>query len=391
MSTWSLRGLNRFLRGLNPFSGVRERPWRVTKRRPSSQPTSRPTSFAPWVRGPEWETQRYRQTGWLLLPLRAFLGVTFIFAGLQKLANPDFINPSSSVSVQHQMALLAGTSPIGPLVRLSLHAGSMTGILISLGELAVGVGTLLGLRARLAAAGGALLALTFFLTVSWNSSPYYYGADIVFLFAWSPFVVTGASGVLSLDGWIAERTTSAASTQARGGAQQELAGTRERRAIVTAGAVTLLVAGFTAFIGRLTGGTASAAGKRQLTPKGSGTATPPASNGPSQSPAPKGTPSGTRLGPVSVVPVGEAAEFKDPATGNPAWMVRLSAGKFTAFSAICTHAGCTVQYQASNKEFICPCHGGSYSASTGHVLGGPPPSPLPAIPVTVSNGQLYVD
>ena len=356
------------------------------------QPASAPMSFAPWVRGPEWETQRYRQTGWLLLPLRAFLGITFIFAGLQKLANPDFINPSSTASVQHQMALLAGQSPIGPLVRLSLHAGSMTGILISLGELAVGVGTLIGLRARLAAAGGALLALTFFLTVSWNASPYYYGADIVFLFAWTPFVIAGASGVLSVDGWIAERATNLAATRAPDAVtQDDLAGSRERRAIVTAGAVTLLAAAFTASIGRLTGSTASAAGKRQLTARGSTSRATPTSSRPTKSPSSHGTPSGTKVGPATAVPVGQAAQFTDPATGNPAWMVHLSARKFAAFSAVCTHAGCTVQYQASNKEFVCPCHGGTFSASTGQVLGGPPPSPLPAIPVTVANGQLYVD
>lgn len=344
-------------------------------------------SFVPWVRGPEWETQRYRQTGWLLLPLRAFLGVTFTFAGLQKLANPDFLNASSPASIQHQMALLAGQSPIGPLVRLSLHAGSLTGIVISLAELAVGIGTLLGLRARLAAVGGALLALIFFLTVSWNASPYYYGADIVFLFAWTPFVVAGAAGVLSLDGWIAERTEGAASSDALGaGAQQELAGRRERRAIVTAGAGTLLLAGLTAFVGRLAGGTASTAAKKQLTPNRSG-ATPR----PTQPSAPQQRPSGTDLGPVSAVPVGQAGEFKDPATGNPAWLVCLAPGKFAAFSAVCTHAGCIVQYQASNKEFVCPCHGGTFSARTGAVLGGPPPSPLAPIHVAVSNGHLYVD
>ncbi len=351
--------------------------------------------FVLGVRGPEWETQRYRQAGWVLLPLRAFLGVTFAFAGLQKLANPDFLNASSPASVQHQMALLAGQSPIGPLVRLSLHVGSLTGILISLAELAVGVGTLLGLRARLAAVGGALLALTFFLTVSWNASPYYYGADIVFLFAWTPFVAAGAAGVLSLDGWIAERARSAAPTHGRGGTtQQELAGTRERRAIVTAGAATLLVAGLTAFVGRLAGGTASTAARKQLTPNRSRQATRPSarpSTDPTQSSAPQRRPSGTNVGPVSAVPVGQAAEFKDPATGNPGWLVCLSAGKFAAFSAVCTHAGCIVQYQASNKEFVCPCHGGVFSARTGAVLGGPPPSPLPPIHVAVSDGHLYVD
>jgi len=45
-----------------------------------------------------------------------------------------------------------------------------------------------------AGAAGAVLALTFFLTVSWNTTPYYYGADIVFLFAWTPFITMGAGG-----------------------------------------------------------------------------------------------------------------------------------------------------------------------------------------------------
>jgi thiosulfate dehydrogenase [quinone] large subunit len=349
--------------------------------------------FAPSVRGPEWELHGYRQPGWLLMPLRMFLGVTFTFAGLQKLADPSFFNASSPASVQHQMSLLAGTSPIGPLVRLSLHAGFLTGLLIAVAELAVGIGTLLGLRARLAAAGGALLALTFFLTVSWNTTPYYYGADIVFLFAWTPFVLMGAGGVLSLDGWLAERARSDGMSRGRGGigTAQELAGQRERRAIVTTGALTLLLGGFTALVGRLAGGTPVAAGTGALTPRrprGRSATTPSRRT---HSPSSKGPPSGAKVGAVTAVPVGQAAHSNDPATGNPAWMVCLAKGRFAAFSAVCTHAGCPVQYQASSKEFICPCHGGVYSARTGQVLGGPPPSPLPSIPVQVSNGQLYVD
>jgi thiosulfate dehydrogenase [quinone] large subunit len=350
--------------------------------------------FAPWVRGPEWETQRYRQPGWLLMPLRMFLGITFTFAGLQKLANPDFFNASSPTSVQHQMSVLAGTSPIGPLVRLSLHAGFLTGLLIALAELAVGIGTLLGLRARLAAAGGALLALTFFLTVSWNTTPYYYGADIVFMFAWTPFILIGAAGVLSLDSWLADRVKSPP-VVGRGResvfAQEARAGERERRAIVTVGALTLLLGGFTALAGRLANGTPTATGTSPLTPRRSRSGNSPTPSGPTHSSSSKKAPSGTRIGAVTAVPVGEAAQFSDPATGNPAWMVCLSQGSFAAFSAVCTHAGCTVQYQATSKEFICPCHGGTFNARTGQVLGGPPPSPLPSIPVQVSNGQLYVD
>jgi thiosulfate dehydrogenase (quinone) large subunit len=365
----------------------------VTSRRYPPQQTSRPLRFAPSVRGPEWQTHGYRQPGWLLMPLRMFLGVTFTFAGLQKLADPNFFNAKSPASVQHQMSLLAGTSPIGPLVRLSLHAGFLTGLLIALAELAVGVGTLLGLRARLAAAGGALLALTFFLTVSWNTTPYYYGADIVFVFAWTPFIMIGAAGVLSLDGWLADRARSDVMSRRRGGVadQQELAGQRERRVIVTAGALTLLIGSLTALAGRLAGGTPAASGSPALTPKTTRGRSSTSRSGAGHSPSSKGTPSGTHIGAATAVPVGEAAQFNDPATGNPAWMVCLKRGSFAAFSAVCTHAGCIVQYQAGSKEFVCPCHGGVYSARTGQVLGGPPPTPLPSIPVQVSNGQLYVD
>lgn len=367
----------------------------MTSRRDPPHQSSRPLRFAPWVRGPGWEAERYRQPGWLLLPLRAFLGITFTFAGLQKLANPDFFNASSPTSVQHQMSALAQSSPIGPLVRLSLHAGLLTGLVISVAELAVGVGTLLGLRARLAAAGGALLALTFFLTVSWNTTPYYYGADIVFLFAWTPFIVVGAAGVLSVDAWLAERARSSVAMRGVAAGRpvpaRALAGQRERRAIVTTGAATLLLGGVTALAGRLAHGTPAAAGERSLPPAEPKHHTPTTPSDPAHPTKTTGGPSGTRIGSTSAVPVGQAARFTDPASGNPAWMVCLARGQFAAFSAVCTHAGCTVQYQASSTEFICPCHGGVFSARSGQVLGGPPPAPLASIPVQVSQGELYVD
>jgi Rieske Fe-S protein len=71
--------------------------------------------------------------------------------------------------------------------------------------------------------------------------------------------------------------------------------------------------------------------------------------------------------------------------------VHPSGNTFVAFSAVCTHAGCTVEFDSSSMEFVCPCHGGTYDAKTGHVLAGPPPSPLPAIPVHLVNGEIRVD
>lgn len=49
-----------------------------------------------------------------------------------------------------------------------------------------------------------------------------------------------------------------------------------------------------------------------------------------------------------------------------------------AMSATCTHLGCQVQWQAKEKKFRCPCHGGVYAAD-GRVLEGPPPRPLQTV------------
>ena len=143
--------------------------------------------------------------GWAILPLRAFLGVTFCFAGLQKLANPNFFNPQNPSGIQAQLIASERISPLHALLGRLLHVATPVGVLIALGEVAVGTGALLGLWTRLAALGGMALSLLLFLTVSLHASPYYTGADIVFLFAWTPLVVAGAGGVLSLDAVLASR------------------------------------------------------------------------------------------------------------------------------------------------------------------------------------------
>lgn len=145
-------------------------------------------------------------SGWALLPLRAFLGFTFCFAGLQKLANPNFFNASSPSGIQAQMIAAARLSPIHVVIGHLLRFSVPLGIVIALSEVAVGLGTVLGLWTRVAALGGALLSFTLFLTVSFHASPYFTGADIVFLFAWMPLILAGSGGVLSLDGVIASWT-----------------------------------------------------------------------------------------------------------------------------------------------------------------------------------------
>lgn len=90
------------------------------------------------------------------------------------------------------------------LVDLALNGPSGFGYAIALGELAVGLGTLLGLFGRVAALGGALISLSLWLTVSWRSTPYYYGNDLVYLMAWLPLLLAG-SPLLSADAFLAAR------------------------------------------------------------------------------------------------------------------------------------------------------------------------------------------
>ncbi|MBY8868042.1 MULTISPECIES: DoxX family protein [Streptomyces] len=126
-----------------------------------------------------------------LLPLRVFLGVTFIYAGLDKLTDGAFLKASGAGSIGDTMRAVRDSSAVPALVDLSLKAPVGFGTAMALGELAVGIGVLIGLLGRLAALGGALISLSLWLTVSWSSTPYYYGNDLAYLMAWLPLVLAG--------------------------------------------------------------------------------------------------------------------------------------------------------------------------------------------------------
>ncbi|MBX6764626.1 MAG: Rieske (2Fe-2S) protein [Rubrobacteraceae bacterium] len=87
------------------------------------------------------------------------------------------------------------------------------------------------------------------------------------------------------------------------------------------------------------------------------------------------------------VPPGSAVKFTD--AGQPAVLIHLKSGRFVAYSAVCTHMGCTVAYQKSSGDLVCPCHGSIYDPAHGaKVLRGPAPRPLPKIPVKIERGEI---
>ncbi len=57
-------------------------------------------------------------------------------------------------------------------------------------------------------------------------------------------------------------------------------------------------------------------------------------------------------------------------------VIRVNSGTYVAFCATCSHAGCTVGYNSGSVLIVCPCHGGTFSAGSGAVISGPPPSSL---------------
>ncbi len=322
--------------------------------------------------------------------LRAFLGVTFTYAGLQKLANRFFFNAANPGSIQAQLHASIATSPIGALLRPAAHVAVLMGLLIAIGELAVGLGTLFGLFGRIAATGGMALSLILFLTVSFNTTPYFYGSDIVFFFAWTPLVL-GGSGAWSLDAVIARRDAE----------ERAAAGTRpgvvtpalDRRTALRKLGLTTALASFAVVVGGIT-----AAVGRMFAGNSTGTATaptlPPPKTGSASTttqPGPSATGKGTSIGLASDVPVGGAREFTDPAQGVPAYVVRPSENSFVAFSAVCTHMGCTVGFFQPTLQFRCPCHGSMFSATTGAVIQGPAVLPLPRIAIEESDGSLLAD
>ena len=364
-----------------------------------------------------------------LVPLRLFLGVTFIFAGLQKLANPNFFNRNSPISIWSQLVGAQRNSPIHFLVGHLLKVATPLGVLIAVGEVAIGLGVLLGLMTRVAAAGGMLLSLGLFLTVSFHSSPYYTGADIVFFFALTPLLLGGAGELLALDPLLRRRAMEIVARRQRyrsaaGGRRPSSAGalgpgyanldfepTRRAllaKAVATVGAGGVVVMGLDGLIGRALGGAHASTATPQLgggngtattssAPSGAattttvGTSTPPA---PTTTAAPTGpvasTPPGKALGLAKQVPVGGAAMFQDPATGDPGIVVQQTAGKFVAFDAVCPHAGCTVGYNAPNNLIVCPCHGSVFNPDTGAVEQGPAAQGLRPIQIAEGpDGELY--
>jgi thiosulfate dehydrogenase [quinone] large subunit len=340
---------------------------------------------------------RALEPGAALVPLRLFLGITFAYAGIQKLSDPGFLHPGAPTFIGTQLQGFAHGTPGGFLLRaFAIPHPQLAGVGVALLEIAIGLLTTAGLLTRVAAAGGLGLSLVLFLTNSWHSYPYFLGSDIVFVFAWLPFVLTGASGQPALDGSV-ERLRRSPRMRLAPVPPDHPALTRRavlERLLGVAGLATLGLGGVAALAKgtyrgkpRTLGG--AGAGAKAAAP-GPATAPGPAPAHHAPAAHPKHAappPNAVKLGPSGRLPPGQGATYSDPRDGRPDIVVRHGDGSLSAFSAVCTHAGCTVGYQGG--QIVCPCHGGTFDPGTGAATGGPPQSGLARRRVVESGGAIY--
>ena len=309
--------------------------------------------------------------GLALLPVRLFLGGTFVYAGYQKLSDPGFLHPGSATYIGTQLHAFANGTPGGFLLRLfAIPQPRVAGVGVALAEIVIGLLTLAGVLTRAAAAAGLALNLVLFLTASWTTTPYFLGPDIVYCFAWLPLVLVGSTdqpAVVSAD----------LDPQTR----RELLS----RALAVTGAATVAIAAVATLRKGPVGANRTAASlgssPRHQT---SGTTTTPKSTPTTGPRLPTGA---VRVGSSSQLAADSAAIYKDPSDGDPDIVIRHRSGSLSAFSAVCTHTGCTVGFQSG--VISCPCHGSEFDPNTGAVLRGPAATPLPAKHVIERRGSIY--
>lgn len=304
--------------------------------------------------------------------------MTFVYAGLQKISDPGFLQPGATTYIGSQLQGFAAHSPIGFLIQIfALPVPQLAGIGVIAAELVIGALVVVGVATRWAAAAGALLNFVLFLTASWNVQPYFLGSDGIYTVAWITLVLVGDQGLLTVRPLI----FGPVQTDTRG--RPATTDLSRRRLLIQLGAAGVGLVWVLGLLPRTR--TFQASASSSPTPSAGATATP------SASPSAAATPSGTRIGTLADLQAQGSLTFQDPGTGDPAVAVSLPGGSVVAFDAVCTHAGCTVTYEPNQRLLGCPCHGAEFDPAHGAaVVGGPAPTPLTAIRLQVgADGGVY--
>ncbi|WP_432143613.1 DoxX family membrane protein [Streptomyces sp. bgisy084] len=189
---------------------------------------------------------RRMNLGVVLLPLRIFLGLISVYAGMGKLCDPVYFDGGERGSMVKWLLSLDPWALAVPLRDFAVSHPVGAGLTVAFLQVVVGVLTICGLWQRVAASIGTLLSAALLMTVTWRTVPAYDAPDIIYLAAWSPLIIAGAP-VYSMDGRLAGEAWR------RLGPRVEVADLR-RRVLRRGALMTAMVAGLTLLIGSLLGG-----------------------------------------------------------------------------------------------------------------------------------------
>lgn len=273
--------------------------------------------------------------------LRGWLGLTWIYAGWDKATDPGFLTKGSASFIGTQLSGYSTQSPIGGLFNKLIEHSTAVGIIVMLSEVAIGLATLLWVSPTLAAFGGFTMSVGLWLASSFHVSPYFLASDSAYAILWLVYFLTLVGNRRTVD--VALDRRGAIRIGALGGA---------------AVALSLLGKAFPK---------SSAKAVETKTTAGSA----------------------VKVLALSKIAVGQTHQFA-LSNGSPAVLFRTKNGVF-AYSAVCTHQGCTVAYQSSKKTLYCPCHGAEFDPfGNGKAVAGPARDPLSTVKVKIEGNWVVL-
>ena len=275
----------------------------------------------------------WRNQLWPLRVMRLWLGATWIYAGWDKASDPGFLTSGSPTFIGSQLAAYAQNSPIDFLLNKILDHPTQVGIFVMVAEFAIGFATLLWIAPTWAAFGGFVMSIALWLSSSWNVQPYFMASDSAYAILWLTYFLflygSRRKSNISID----------------------------RRGFIRVSSIAAL-----AVVG---------VGLGRLFPKKAAAV----SAGPA------------KIIEDSALAVGKIHNFTSK-SGSPAVLFKSKTGVY-AYSAVCTHEGCTVQYNSASKNLQCGCHGAVFDpGKDGTVVTGPTNKPLPKIKVAVEGAWI---
>jgi thiosulfate dehydrogenase [quinone] large subunit len=266
--------------------------------------------------------------------MRLWLGITWIYAGWDKASDPGFLEVGSSTYIGTQLSAYSTHSPVGFAFDTLIEYASLVGGFVIISEFAIGLATLLWVAPRLAAFGGFLMSVGLWLASTFHVSPYFLASNTAYAVLWLTYLLLLVGN----------------------GKRKVFTMSLERRSVLRVGITGVLAVAFAGvgkfFAKAAPATTSSAAGK------------------------------GTKIVKLTSLKVGSARNFV-ASNGAPAILFRTKTGVF-AYSAICTHQGCTVEYSASSKTMKCPCHQAEFDPNkSAKVVNGPAVNPLGKVKVAI--------